>query len=155
MKNRKSFNIIDIVIILSLLAVIGAAVFGFVSGIGAVGEKAVIRYVLEVDPIDSELCAKVSVGDGVYSYDDSQRIGTVYAVSTAQAYHTGTDSQGSAVSSPLEGKSVLYVTVEAEAMVSEKGYTVGTQLINAGKKIDIRYPNLFCSSTCVSVEIAK
>ena len=31
MKNRKSFNIIDIVIILSLLAVIGAAVFGFVS----------------------------------------------------------------------------------------------------------------------------
>ena len=155
MKTKRPINIIDIIIIIALLSIVGATAFGIISGLGDNSEKTTIRYVLKVDAIDSDLCSKVAVGDGVFSHETAQRIGTVTAVSTAQAYHSGTDPQGNLVSSPLEGESILYVTVEASATRSKTGYTVGSATLNIGKTLDIRYPNLFCTSTCVSIENAE
>jgi len=155
MKNKRPINIIDIIIIIALLSIVGATVYGFISGLGSGNESTSVRYVLKVDSISSELCSKVTVGDGVYDHNTSQRIGTVTAVSTSQAYHNGTDPQGSPVASPIEGKSILYVTVEASAVRSNTGYTVAATTLNIGKTLDIRYPNLFCTSTCVSIENAE
>ena len=155
MKTKRPINIIDIIIIIALLSIVGATVFAFIAGLGDSSEKATVRYVLKADSVNSELCSKVAVGDGVYDHSTSQRIGTVTAVSTAQAYYNGTDPQGSPVSSPVEGKSILYVTVEASATGSDMGYSVGTTTLSIGKSLDIRYPNLFCTATCVSIEIAE
>lgn len=155
MKTKRPINIIDIIITIALLSIIGATVFAFVSSLGSNNENVSVRYVLQADEISSDLASKVSVGDGVYDHSTAQRIGTVTAVSSSQAYHSGTDSQGSPVSSPLEGKSILYVTVEAEATASKTGYTVASTTLNIGKTFDVRFPNLFCTSTCVSIEIAE
>ena len=155
MKTKRPINIIDIIILIALLSIIGATVYGLVSGIGKGNDKTSVRYVLSVDSISSELCSKVAVGDGVYDHNTSQRIGTVTAVSTSQAYHKGTDPQGAPVSSPIEGKSILYVTVEASATKTKSGYVISSTTMNIGKTLDIRYPNLFCTSTCVSIENAE
>ncbi|MBQ3526971.1 MAG: DUF4330 family protein [Clostridia bacterium] len=155
MKTKRPINIIDIIIIVALLSIVGATVYGFISGFGDSSEKATVRYVLKVDSISSELCSKVAVGDGVYDHATAQRIGTVTAVSTAQAYHNGTDPQGTPVSSPIEGKSILYITVETSAIKAKSGYTVASTPLNIGRTLDIRYPNLFCTSTCVSIENAE
>ena len=145
----------DIIIIITLLALSGAVVLGLMKGLGTSGEKVTVRYIVEVDPIDSDLTSKVLKGNGVYDYSTVQRIGTVSAVSASQAYHKGYDSKGDTVSSPIEGSSVLYITVEAEAVRSETGYVIGNTVINIGRDLELRLPDLYAVGQCVSIEVLE
>ena len=132
-----------------------ATALGIFNSIGAGGEKTTIRYVIEVSPIESSFTSKVADNDTVLDYETSQNIGKVSAVSASQAYHSGTDSQGSTVSSPMEGYSTLYITVTAQAVKTDTGYLVGNSVIGVGRELQLRLKNLYCSGKCVSIEVVK
>ncbi len=152
-ETKRKISIVDVIIIIAMLASMLAVGIGVFKGIGTSGEKVTVKYVLEVDPIDSDFVSRVAEGNTILDHKTTQSIGKVSAVSNAQAYYSGIDSQGSVVSSPMEGMSVLYITVTAQATKTDTGYTVGSSVINIGKEIEARLPNLYCIGNCVSIEI--
>lgn len=154
-KKKRSFNIIDAVMIVAVVALTAALVYGIVSGLGVGNDYVRIKYVLEVSEIRSEFCQKAAEGDAVRNADGGEQIGKVAAVSSVPAQHTGTDSSGSPVLSDIDGYSTLYVTVEAQAKQGNTGYTVGGTLINTGKSVDVRLPSLCVEAKCISVEVIK
>lgn len=151
-KAKKRINIVDIIILVALIVLSGAVIFGFVKGIGTSGERTSVRYIIEVEPIDSDFVSKVTEGNGVYDHTTSQRIGTVRAVSSAQAYYKSFDAKGSPTSSPMEGSSTLYITVEADAVRSDAGYSVGSTVLSIGRRLELRFPGLYVDGKCVSIE---
>lgn len=156
MKTKKrSFNIIDAVMIVAVVALTAALVYGVVSGLGVGNDYVRIKYVLEVSEIRSEFCQKAAEDDAVRNADGGEQIGKVAAVSSVPAQHTGTDSSGAPVLSDIDGYSTLYVTVEAQAKQGNTGYTVGGTLINTGKSVDVRLPSLCFEAKCISVEVIK
>jgi len=140
---------------LILLAGLAAAGFGIFRSLVTAGERVTLRYILEVDSIDSELVEMVQVNNGIYDYKTSHPIGTVRAVSPAPAYYEGTNSQGEIVSTAIDGKKVLYITAEAEAIKTGTGYAVGETIINVGRSLELRLPKLYCVGECVSIEVIK
>lgn len=154
-KANKKPNLVDIFILIALLAIVGAAVLGVVRGIRDGGEKVTLKYVIEVSPIDSAFAAKVAANDKVLEYKTGSPIGSVSAVSSSQAYHKGTDSQGAVVSSPMEGYSTLYITATAEAKRTDTGYSVGSTTIGVGRELTLRLKNLYCTGKCVSIEVVE
>lgn len=154
-KKKRSFNIIDAVMIVAVVALTAALVYGVVSGLGVGNDYVRIKYVLEVGEIRSEFCQKAAEGDAVRNADGGEQIGKVAAVSSVPAQHTGTDSSGAPVLSDIDGYSTLYVTVEAQAKQGNTGYTVGGTLINTGKSVDVRLPSLCFEAKCISVEVIK
>ena len=154
-KKKRSFNIIDAVMIVAVVALTAALVYGVVSGLGVGNDYVRIKYVLEVSEIRSEFCQKAAEGDAVRNADGGEQIGKVAAVSSVPAQHTGTDSSGAPVLSDIDGYSTLYVTVEAQAKEGNTGYTVGGTLINTGKSVDVRLPSLCFEAKCISVEVIK
>ena len=154
-KKKRSFNIIDAVMIVAVVALTAALVYGVVSGLGVGNDYVRIKYVLEVSELRSEFCQKAAEGDAVRNADGGEQIGKVAAVSSVPAQHTGTDSSGAPVLSDIDGYSTLYVTVEAQAKQGNTGYTVGGTLINTGKSVDVRLPSLCFEAKCISVEVIK
>lgn len=141
--------------IVAVVALTAALVYGVVSGLGVGNDYVRIKYVLEVGEIRSEFCQKAAEGDAVRNADGGEQIGKVAAVSSVPAQHTGTDSSGAPVLSDIDGYSTLYVTVEAQAKQGNTGYTVGGTLINTGKSVDVRLPSLCFEAKCISVEVIK
>ncbi len=154
-KLKKQINIVDIVILIALLVLACASVFKIVSNITSSGDEQNIRYVLKVEPISSSFNSNVSEGDGVFEHTSGSQIGTVNAVSTAQAYHKGNDLQGAQVSSPIEGQSIMYITVDAKGTKTNVGYSIEDTLMGIGRSFEIRLPNLYCTAECISLEIVE
>ncbi len=154
-KQKRKINIVDIVIIIFLAASLSVSLFGLLKSIGNATDRVSVEYVLEVAPIDSTFTSKVAEGDGVFDHATNQKLGTVSAVSASQAYHQGTDSQGSPVSSTMEGSSVLYITATADAQKTSSGYLVGNCVLGIGKDLEIRLPNLYANAKCISIKTVE
>jgi len=154
-KNKKRINAVDIIILLAMLGAIICAGFVIIRGLGTFGEKVTVSYTVAIDPIDSDFVSKVAEGDGLYEYRTAEHIGTVRAVSDAQAYRKsyrdGADPRGSAI----EGMSVLYVTLTAEATKTDTGYAVGNTVLGIGRQLEMRFPNLYCIGECVRIEVIE
>ena len=151
-KTKKKINVVDILILIAILAAIVCAGFVIIRGMGTFGEKVNVSYTIAVDPIDSDFVSKVSVGDGLYEIETTDRIGTVSAVSDGQAYiksySDGADPRGNAI----EGMSVLYITLTAKATKTDTGYIIGNSVIGIGRELEMRFPNLYCIGKCVRIE---
>lgn len=154
-KKTHKFNLIDVVVILVLAALAAAVVFAALSNLGIGGTSVTVRYVLETESLSSDFTSKAAVGDGVFTFDGAESIGKISAVSQAPARHNGYDSEGLPVISEIEGYSILYITVEADAEPRNIGYAVGNTVINTGRDMKIRMPSLYCSARCISVEIVE
>ena len=154
-KKKRSFNVIDAVMIAAVVAAVAALAYGIISGLGIGRGYVRIKYVIEVPEIRSEFCQKAAVGDVVRSSDGSSALGEVAAVSSVPARHEGTDSDGNAVSSEIDGYSILYVTVEANAQKTDTGYVVGGETLSAGSSLFVRLPSLCFGGECVSVETVE
>ena len=151
-KSKKKINVVDILILTAVFAAIVCAGFVIIRGMGSFGERVTVSYTVAVDPIDSDFVSKVSVGDGLYETETSDRLGTVSAVSDGQAYRKsysdGSDPRGNAI----EGMSVLYITLTAKATKTDTGYIIGNSVIGIGRELEMRFPNLYCIGKCVRIE---
>ena len=146
-KVRRKINIIDILILIALLAALLVAGMGIARG-NKDGESVTVRYIIQVDSINNDYISKLAAKNSIYDHNTSSKIGTVTAVSHSKAYYENSES-------PIEGYSVLYITAEAQAIKTDTGYAVGSTIINIGRKMELRFPNLYCQGKCVSIEITK
>lgn len=154
-KSRIGINLVDIITVIALIAALATAGLGIYNSLSSSGSQVRIRYIVEAEPMDSSLTAKVNTGDGIYESDSARQIGTVRAASSAPAYYTGTGSAGEKVDTPIEGQSVLYITAETTAVKTDTGYAAGSTLIGIGRELELRMPNLYCTGKCISIEIIE
>lgn len=153
-ERKRKPNIIDFVILLAVLAVLAAVVYRIVIHPGG-QEEIRIRYVLEVPEIQTDFCSKVAAENPVFAYTDEREIGIVTAVSTAPAYFKGTDKEGNPVYTEMEDRSILYVTIEADAIEMDTGYSVIGHTIQVGTTLEIQFPELYCQAQCISVDVIE
>lgn len=146
-KDRRKINIIDVIILIALLSALLVAGMGIVRS-NSGGETVTVRYIIQVDRIGNDFISKIAAGNSVYDHTTSAKIGAVTAVSHSKAYYENSES-------PIEGYSVLYITAEAQAVKTDTGYAVGSSLINVGRELELRFPNLYCQGKCVSIETTK
>ncbi len=151
---KRKPNIIDFVILLAVLAVLATVVYRIV--VRTDGQEEVrIRYVLEVPEIQTEFSSKVAAENPVFSYTDEREIGVVTAVSTTPAYYKGTDKDGNPVYTEMEDYSILYVTIESDAVQTDTGYIVGGHTMQVGTSLAVQFPELYCEAQCISVDVIE
>ena len=153
-ERKRKPNIIDFVILLAVLAILAAGGYRIVIYPGG-QENVRIRYVLEVPQIQTDFCSKVTPESPAFSYNDKREIGIVTGVSTAPAYFKGTDKAGNPVHTEMEEHSMLYVTIEADAVQTNTAYIVGGHSIQSGMSLAVQFPELYCEAQCISVNVIE
>ena len=153
-ERKRKLNIIDFVILLAIVAVLAAVVYRVF--LRPDTQDAVrVRYVLEVPQIQTEFCSKVGSEDMVFYEDSATDFGVVTATSTAPAYFKGTDREGNPVYTEMEDYSILYITIEADALQSSTGYEISGYAIHAGDTLTVQFPGLYCEAQCIGIDVIE
>lgn len=164
-EKRGSFNVIDIVLILLLLAFIMIAVYCFApSSLFDFGsEKTVtVEYTVEIPGVPKDMAAKILVGDSVTDGNAQYALGKVTNTEIddyVEYIYNDETGRISAVAYSEEGddrnvlKSVL-VTVSTTATYSERyGYTVNGYRVAINKGMSLRFPGFAGDGQCISITI--
>ena len=150
-KRNHTFNVVDAIVILLMVAVIVLAVVRIVKSSSETTSDISLTFVMQTDMIPDELSDNVSVGDAIYDGETGRKIGEVTACDTRPAQHTGSDSNGTPVVSDVPGYKTLYVTCSAVSVYGEDGYTVEGVQISSGKRYVLMFPSLYCEGECISI----
>ena len=160
-KRKFSFNIIDAVIIILVLAVgLGAYFLFFRENSGAIedaiAENVKIRYVLQVNELPAEYADNIQVGECVMDYGAHASAGDVVAVGSEDYVYVGYDkTTGQQKLTPVKELVNLYVTVEGEATMKNEMYYINDTAVYVGRRLDMMMPDLFCSGNCISIEVIE
>lgn len=155
-KKRFRFNAVDAVIVILVLAaaaVVGYVIFTEKNNVAPQAEKVRINYVMMVNEMRSVYTDKVKVGDEVYESESEKYIGKVVQVSSTASKRTGTNrSNGDQVVTELENRRDLYVTVEADAELTDNLYIVNGFNVIVGGTLSFVTPDLTQPCNIISVE---
>ena len=155
MKQRSSsFNIIDALIILLVVAIIGVG--GYLLFFrSASNDKVTIDYEVEIGLVLSDFDGLIKVGDTVISTVAKDVLGTVVDVeySPAEFITTNTES-GEKTSTPYpEGTySKVRLTIRTEADYKDNVYYAGAVKIYFGSTIYFRVPNFVGGGVCLGAK---
>ncbi|MBE6708166.1 MAG: DUF4330 domain-containing protein [Ruminococcaceae bacterium] len=160
-KRKFSFNIIDAVIIVLVLALgLGVYFLFFRENSGAIedaiAENVKIRYVLQVNELPCEYVDNIQVGECVMDYGTRTSAGDVVAIGSEDFVYVGYDkTTGQQKLTPVKELANLYITVEGEATMKNEMYYVNDTAVYVGRRLDMMMPDLFCSGSCISLEIIE
>lgn len=152
-KKRRSFNFIDVLLLILIIAVVGALVWFLASPyteqLFAVTYD--IEYTIQLKGVRMEFKDNVKVGDRVVDTVGLDEIGEVTEVVYTASKFVGTDNSGHSVTSDYPGLYDVTVTVRARATMPSGIYTVNGYGITAGKTIPFRVPDFIGEGVCISV----
>ena len=158
-KKKFRFNIVDaviIILVLGAIAVVGYVLLSERDTVAPDTERVKIDYVLMVNEMRSVYADNVKVGDEVYESETEKQVGTVVQVSTTASKRTGVNRQtGEQVITELDDRRDLYITVEAEAELTDNLYIVNGYNVLVGGVLTFVTPNLTQAANVVSVEIVE
>lgn len=155
-KTAPTFNLLDALIILALLAAAATGVYWFAAkaSASAAPETHRVRYVVECKNIRDEFTGCVSVGDRVTESVRLYDLGVVTAYEYRDSIWRGTDIiEGVQVVSDYPGRSDMYITVEATAAIGAASYNIGGFEMSVGSPIYLRLPNFYALGYCISLEV--
>lgn len=158
-KVKMKFNIMDVLILLGILAVAAVLLYVFVlsentpvdslSG----NETTKVTYVIEISGVDDIYADKISVGETLIDSSKKMNIGTIVAVESQPYVHLGKNlTTGTMELTTVEGKSTIYVTVEADAVLSGISYNIGGYTIYVGEQVNLSLPHFVGVGYCISLE---
>lgn len=157
-KKKASFNIIDALIIVLVIAVFAVGYLVFFRDRGAVQEDSAkkIRYVFQVSSIPAEFADNAKVSQTVFDAGTNTPAGVITAVDFEPATHIGHDKiNGKQTISQIDGYVNLYITMEGEAVEKKNTYVVDETSVYVGKYLDMMLPDLTCSGNCISLEVVE
>lgn len=157
-KRKIKFNLVDVLIILLVGAALSVFAYVFLSEKEALPEDSQpekkIRYVLQTGDVSDEFIGNIKVGDTLYEVETDKVLGKVVAVSSEGTYVTTTNTRDRLqTTSKVEGKSMIFITLEANAKYQKNRYTVNGIDILVGGYIRTISPELNVATNIVSVEI--
>lgn len=162
---RRSFNIVDLILILMCLSFAVIAVFFFAPDADPAwlgSESAHLEYTVEIEGISKEMAAKIVSGDQVFEGENNYAIGTVVNTEIddcVEYVYNEESGRVEAVPYTDEGNSNavrknLLVTIVADAdYVEGLGYTVNGYRIAVNRRIPLHFPGFAGEGQCVSLTI--
>ncbi len=160
---KHKFNAIDAVILIVIAAVIGAAVFFFVTGeFGGASDTVTLEYVVEIRTIRDDYVDNFKIGEQIIDSVARFNLGKIVAIEVEPATFNGNDlTTGTLKVYEYPEHSDVTLTVVAEARLGENGrYIVGDGFdISVGTAVYMRLPNYtgvgYCTHFREMEEIAK
>ncbi len=155
-KRKLRFNAIDGLIILVIAAVVFVLLYVFVfsereNQTAQVTYKN-IQYVVEIQNIDERLEEAVKKGQLVEEAVERKKIGTVSGVQAVPFekitfdYETGKETTAS-----VDGKINLKITIEAQAVETDRAFTVDGYEIRVGQQYSLILPDLYGYGYCTEI----
>ena len=123
-KNGRFFgkiSFIDVIVIIVVILLAAGIYLRFfaLDTTASVGQPSSgIHYELKVSGVRSYTVDAIKVGDKIFSTDGSIEMGTISSVSASPAMRWGPTLDGKTAQGEVEGKYDVYLTVEAEGLVT-------------------------------------
>jgi len=157
MKRKIRINLMDILILLVLAAAVIVLLYVFVwndSTDSVQVQNATITYVVEVVQVDERYSDLIENGQPVVDAVTRQPLGTINGTPESRAtlianFDSSTQKE---VYTEMPGKVNLYITITAEANVTDRGYTVSGVPIRVGERLSLMLPNMQCTGFCIQLE---
>ncbi|MBR5312718.1 MAG: DUF4330 domain-containing protein [Clostridia bacterium] len=157
-KRKLRFNGIDALIILVIAAAVFVLLYVFVfSGRGSQQTAAevtytTIHYVVELQNIDEHLEDAVKKDQRVEDAVERKKIGTVSGVQAVPFEKVTFDYQnGRETFSSVDGKITLKITIEAQAVETDRAFTVDGCEIRVGQQYSLILPDLYGYGYCTEI----
>lgn len=158
-KVKMKFNIMDVLILLGIVAVAAVLLYVFVLSENtpvdslAGNEATKVTYVIEISGVDDIYTDKISVGETLIDSSKKMNIGTIVAVESQPYVYLGKNlNAGTMELTTVEGKSTIYITVEADAVMSGFSYNIGGYTIYVGQQVTLSLPHFVGVGYCISLE---
>ena len=155
MKSKIRFNIIDVLLILTIIAAGSLAAYFIMSG--RVGQQAAvpqrqIQYTVLLTKVRGEFKGNIKIGDSVTDTVKLMPIGEVTDIKTVQtSIEIEDENAGRIVSAAMPDNYDITVTVTAEAAVSTGFYMIGGYQIQVGTLVSLRVPDFTGVGYCTSI----
>lgn len=165
MENKENgkvrFNFIDAIIILAIIAVIGAIVYMTVLGGGeSAGTEKPVAFTLKITGINEKYIETLTEGDTLYNSSTGDEIGKIKSFRTENTKFIGdsvvTDGSGNKSVSVSEYDNLfdVYITVIATASVDERGIAyIGASKLLVGSRFYIRDNAFAATAFCTEFSI--
>lgn len=158
-KKGFSFNIIDVTLIIIAFICICATVFFFTNAditSSKSDKKVTIEYTIEFNPLREEFRNLLEIGDGVTASTTMKAVGEIINVVYSDHLYYGTNNEnGQTVTSIYPGKINMQLTVRAEAVKTQTGYSVNGYDLFIGDEITIRTPDFTGTGICASITVSE
>lgn len=168
-KTKRSFNIIDFLVLLIIVTVIGASIYAIFSwsSIKSLWSTSTVdlQYTVELRGVDEEFINKIKAGDTVTDAVSKNQLGTVEKVDSIEKYtvldYTKNEVQsedgkvptisynGVLSEYPDKYNVTVYISSSAE-YESGIGYTINGRRIAVGEAIEMRFPEFSSTAYCVA-----
>ena len=154
-KRAWRFTALDLILVIVVLAVIGAAIYFF----GPFGnnpddasEKVELLYTIEIKGVEEEYIDNVQVGDTMIESVNKTVIGTITAIETMPyTDHVLNEEAGVIEEKQYPGLVTMLITVQCEAVSTERAYTVEGYRLAIGKLNYIQLPRFVGSGYGISL----
>ncbi len=160
-KTKVRFNIMDALILLTVLAVIAVLLYVFVfsetdDGFAGEADAYTLTYVVEVTKLRAEFADLVTPGTAVIESAKKMPIGNVTAVEVLPYQHMATNpTDGSLTLTSVDDACNLYITIEADATLNGISYSIGGYEICVGSQLYLSFADLVCEGYCISLTAAQ
>ena len=148
---------LDLILLLVVIGIIAAAAYYFTHN--HVGDSAAstgqqeITYVLEVKDVSENFIDQIIIGDSLYYTESNAYIGEVIEAELIPYYVDRYQEDTAAVTSQaVAGKYNAWVTVKANADISEAATTVNGVKVMVGSEVNAKTSTVGGSSYCVKLE---
>lgn len=155
-KRKLRFNAVDALIILVIAAVVFVLLYVFVfSGRGTQAAEVnytTIQYVVEIQNIDEQLEDIVKKGQLVEDAVERKKLGTVSGTQPVPFEKITFDYEnGRETTSVVDGKITLKITIEAQAIETDRAFTVDGCEIRVGQQYSLILPDLYGYGYCTEI----
>ncbi len=153
-KRKLKFNAVDALIILLIAAVIFVLAYIFILSENKDDSTAenykTIQYVIEVNNIEERFAESVKEGQAVQDAVQRKNIGTVVGVQPVEYRKSGFDYENNVETvSSVEDKITLKITIEAQAVDTERAFIVDGCEIRVGQRYSLILPEMYGVGYCV------
>ncbi len=158
-QNKKHrFNVFDFILIVLVIIIITVTTVKFIRSnpgiISGGGQNAV--FTVTTVALPEMLKDQIKVGDSIYDTESSQLLGKVTAVQSDIYKLSGiNEATGATVTTDVEGKIVLTLTVEAPVWFENGTYNIDGYRISVGKAVSVRTDSVSVSGECTALTITE
>lgn len=138
-EKKVKFTVIDLIIILVVFAIVAVGAYKIVPSMLNSTEKEKVNFTVMIQNKDDSFANAITVGDNVTISLTEKDGGVVKNVESKPAVTTAFNSiDGTYSNEVIGGKYDVYVTIEAEAEVSELAIKAGDTAVKVGAEIPVR-----------------
>jgi len=155
-KKKFRFNAIDVLILLIITAVVFVLLYVFVFTDDSTEQPDVvyqnIQYVVEVNNLDEQYEEMITKGQSVQDAVERRSIGVVSGVQTVPYEKITFDkNNGEEKVSSVEGKISMKITIDAQAVETDRDFSVDGCVIKVGKQYSLMLPEMYAVGYCIEI----